>query len=167
MNDKHYFYYKQFILLSALFAVSYAYGGYGGYALNYPIYAAAAGPLATHTRHYVSEYPVANRGYAYPTTVVSDSMPPPINFVARTYSSPVNVQHVHVASAGSYRATHSHDAPHVRVHTVTKPIIQELREIIAPQRIVRQQVLPVQENVQTIVARQAVPVLAGPRFQHF
>jgi len=39
------------------------------------------------------------------------------------------------------------------VHTVTTPIIQELREVVVPQRFIRQEVLPVQEDIQTNVAR--------------
>ena len=142
-------------MLAAVFAVSQAYGGYGMGGGGY-----GPGPLAVHTRQSVQYIPTPSTGYAVPTRVAIDAMPAPVIMALRTFSSPVSIQHVHVPSPGSFRATASQDAPHVRVHTVTKPIIQELNEIIAPQRIVRQQVLPVQEEVQTIVARAAVP--AGP-----
>ena len=92
-------------------------------------------------------------GSIEPTNVEIVSRPTAINLFFRSRSSPINVRHVHVGSPGSFRETSSTDEPHIRVHTVTRPIIQELREIIAPQRIVRQEVLPLQEQIETIIAR--------------
>ena len=144
------------LLLFAVFSFSYCYygdgGGYGGYSGN-------VGSLPIIRSHQsLNYYPVAssNYGYAQPTTVYTDSIGPPVNIVSRSFSSPVTLQHIHIPSPGSFRATSSQDGAHVRVHTVTKPIIQEVREIIAPQRIIRQQVLPVQEEIQTLVARNIV-----------
>src|SRR5699024_7442683 len=108
------------------------------------------------------------QGPALPTQVVNDAMPPPVDLLYRTFSSPVSIRHVHVPQPGSFKATASQDAPHIRVHTVTKPIIQELNEIIAPQRLIRQQVVPVQANAQTLIARRSpaplavAPVALGP-----
>jgi len=36
-------------------------------------------------------------------------------------------------------------------HTVTKPIFQEVREVITPYRKITQEVQPVQEEIRTIV----------------
>lgn len=158
-------------MLTSLFAVSAYAGGYGyggaahgaayGTAYGGAAYGAApvllAGPaaiathhtgsLAVHTQQHVNYLDVPNQGYVQPTSVNVDSQPAPIFLNFRTASSPVNIQHHHASQPGSFRATESFDEPHRHVHTVTKPIIQELREIISPQRIVRQQVQPVQEEV--------------------
>lgn len=45
------------------------------------------------------------------------------------------------------------DEPHVLKHLVTKPIYQEVQEIISPHRRIVQKVEPVKEEIQTIVAR--------------
>lgn len=138
-------------------ALAYTPGNvYGGlvYAAA-PAAVASVGSLATHTNQHVNYVDTPNQGYVYPTSVNVDSQPAPINLMYRTISSPVNIRHHHSSAAGSFRQTESVDEPHRHLHTVTKPIIQELREIITPQRIVRQQVQPVQEEIQTQVARQA------------
>ena len=109
------------------------------------------GSLAVNTRQSVRYIPIQSTGYAAPTNIAVESQSGPINFRYQTMSAPVNIQHVHVPSRGSFKQTQSTDEPHVRVHTVTKPIIQEVREIIAPQRIIRQQVQPVREEIQTLV----------------
>ncbi|KAH9398052.1 hypothetical protein TYRP_019428 [Tyrophagus putrescentiae] len=112
------------------------------------------GPLAVHTRQRVNYIPTPSSGYAAPTPVGLDAQSPPISLNYRTFSAPISIQHVHVPGQGSFRASSSQDPPHVRVHTV------------------RQQVLPVREEVETVVARnvgqqqQAAPVLeqAAPVF---
>ena len=45
------------------------------------------------------------------------------------------------------------DEPHVLKHTVKKPVYQEVNEIITPYRKITQEVKPVQEDIQTIIAR--------------
>ena len=126
--------------MAAVFVVCQAVYGYGY----------GPGPLAVNTRQSVAYIPTPSSGYAMPTNVAIDSMSAPVNILYRTRSAPINIQHMHIPQPGSFRATASQDAPHVRVHTVTRPIIQELNEIIAPQRLVRQQVLPVQEDIQVL-----------------
>ena len=92
------------------------------------------------TNQRVSYVDTPSRGYANPTNVNIESSPAAINLNFESSSSPVNINHQHKPGKGSFRQTESQDEPHRRVHTVTKPIIQEVREIIIPQRIVRQQV---------------------------
>ncbi|OTF75494.1 hypothetical protein BLA29_013148, partial [Euroglyphus maynei] len=46
-------------------------------------------------------------------------------------------------------------------HTVTKPVLQEVREVIAPFRRITQTVQPVQESIETLVARNAGGAPAG------
>ncbi|OTF73867.1 hypothetical protein BLA29_015159, partial [Euroglyphus maynei] len=45
------------------------------------------------------------------------------------------------------------DEPQRLIHRVTKPIIQEVYELIQPMRKIQQEIMPVQEEVLTIVAR--------------
>ena len=70
----------------------------------------------------------------------------------RTSSSRLNVQQSHVPSAPA-PVEHSsvQDHPHRLVHEVTKPVIQEVREIIQPYRRVTQEVRPVIEEIHTVV----------------
>ena len=46
--------------------------------------------------------------------------------------------------------TSSEDEPHRLVHTVTKPIIQEVHEVISPFRKVIQEIRPLQEEVSSM-----------------
>ena len=124
------------------------YRGGGGYDTG-----SALGSLAVLSNQRINFIPVPSQANIQPTTVYADSISGPVNIVYRSSSSPVNIQHQHSPLPGTFRQTQSVDEPHRHVHTVTKPIIQEVREIIAPQRIIRQQVLPVQEEIQTQVAR--------------
>ncbi|KAH9398061.1 hypothetical protein TYRP_019437 [Tyrophagus putrescentiae] len=142
-------------LLSTLFAVVVnAYGGggggsYGGGGGGGGGYGGASGNLAVITNQRVSYIDTPSRGYAQPTNVNVESQMSPINLNFQSSSSPVNINHRHNPGQGSFRQTQSEDEPHRLIHTVTKPIIQEVIERIVPRRIITQQ-----EEVQTIVARQ-------------
>ena len=65
----------------------------------------------------------------------------------------IHAQQKHIGSPGSYQTSYSKDAPHVLKHHVTKPIIQEVHEVISPYRKVVQTVEPVKEEIKTVVAR--------------
>ena len=47
------------------------------------------------------------------------------------------------------------DEPHVLKHTVKKPVYQEVNEIITPYRRITQEIKPVQEEIETLVARKS------------
>ena len=49
----------------------------------------------------------------------------------------------------------STDEPHYLKHTVKKPVYQEVNEVITPYRKIRQEIRPVQEEIETMVARKA------------
>lgn len=99
-----------------------------------------------------------------PTNLNIESRSGEINLNFQTFSSPVNIRHRHNSEGGSSRKTESVDKPHHHVHTVTKPIIKEVREIIAPQRIIRQEVQSVHEKIAAQIAhvKPARPVLQRP-----
>jgi hypothetical protein len=89
-----------------------------------------------------------------PQVVEVDAGQLPLTIHFKSASSNINVVQTHQPSdAGEIKQTSSEDEPHRLVHEVTKPIIQEVREIITPFRRVIQEIRPVQEEIQTIVAR--------------
>lgn len=107
------------------------------------------------SNHHIKQYDVPSSGYIQPTTIDVPANYIPVNFVFRSASSLINVAQKHESAPGSFHESHSQDDAHRLVHTVTKPIVQEVREIISPFRRVTQTVEPVREEVQTIVARNA------------
>lgn len=79
-------------------------------------------------------------------------LPLVLNF--KSASSRIQVHQSHEgAEAGDIQETQSEDEPQMLRHEVTKPIIQEVREIITPYRRVVQEIRPVEEEVKTIVSR--------------
>lgn len=76
----------------------------------------------------------------------------PIVLHFKSYSSPIKVKQIHRPSIAEQIETTDEDAPQIIRHLVTKPIIQEIREIITPYRRIIQDIQPVQEVVHTIVA---------------
>ncbi|KAH7644009.1 dfp2-like protein 15 [Dermatophagoides farinae] len=82
------------------------------------------------------------------------AMPIVINF--RTSASQIQIHQSHEpGEPKEVQETQSEDEPHFLRHSVTKPVIQEVHEIIMPYRRVIQEIRPVEEEVKTIVARQA------------
>jgi len=136
-------------------------GGFGGYGLGGGLGGGYGGgyghgavvPAAVISHHNIKHYDVHSQGHIYPVSIDVPANVLPLNFVFRSASSLVNVQHKHEGAHGSFKETHSQDEPHVLKHTVTKPIIQEVREVISPFRRIQQTVEPVREEIQTLVAR--------------
>ncbi|OTF81866.1 DFP2-like protein, partial [Euroglyphus maynei] len=110
-------------------------------------------PAAVISNHQIRQFDVPSSGFINPTTIDVPANFIPVNFIFRSASSMVNVAQKHSSAPGSFRESHSQDEPHKLVHTVTKPIIQEVHEVISPFRRVTQTVEPVRESVETIVAR--------------
>jgi len=112
-------------------------------------------PAAVQTRYSVDVRHVATQSEPIqPQTVLVDAGILPLTILFRSASSNINVLQQHVGSeAGEVQQTSSEDEPHRLVHEVTKPIIQEVREVITPYRRVVQEIKPVVEDIQTIVAR--------------
>ncbi|OTF69514.1 hypothetical protein BLA29_012443, partial [Euroglyphus maynei] len=73
--------------------------------------------------------------------------------IFRSASSSLNVLQRHQGSTGDTQESSSEDEPHRLLHTVTKPIIQEIHEVISPYRKIVQEVHPVQEEIKTVVAK--------------
>jgi hypothetical protein len=59
---------------------------------------------------------------------------------------------------GQVERTQSEEEPHKVMHEVLRPVIQEVREVITPYRRVVQEIQPVVETVNTIIAKGDRPV---------
>ena len=123
------------------------------YATGYTYGQAAVAPLAVQSTHQVQYRDVPSGGLISPISVDVPANAVPVNLVFRSASSQLNVQQAHESATGSFHESSSEDEAHVLKHAVTKPVIQELREVITPFRRITQEVLPVQEQINTIVAR--------------
>lgn len=109
---------------------------------------------AIQTRHQVMEYDVpASGNNVEPTTLEITSNPIPLNLVFKSFSTPINIQQVHQSSEAIAQESSSEDEPHRLLHSIVKPVFQDIREVIIPIRRVTQQITPVQEEIQTFVAR--------------
>lgn len=113
--------------------------------------------LAIRTTHRMVYYDVPNeRNYQQQQSsspIYVDSQPIPITLMMRTYSSPINIQHSHYQGQGGLEETASEDQELRFIHTITKPVVQEVREIISPIRMIYREIQPIDERVETMVAR--------------
>jgi hypothetical protein len=137
------------------------YGGSGGGVVSFGgngLNAVGGGspiPAAVQSTHTV-EIQTVNIPHTpiQPQVIEVDANVLPLTIHFRSASSHVNVLQSHQGGGGGeVQQTSSEDEPHRLIHEVTKPIIQEVHEIITPLRRVIQEVKPVQEEIQTIVAR--------------
>ena len=122
--------------------------GYGGG------YGRAVHPAAIQSTRSYEVVPVAlPYEPAIPQTI---DVPPniqPVEIVFRTQSSPMNMLQIHTPGAPQFESTRSEDQESVLTHESYRPVIQEYREVIQPFRNIEQKVLPVLENVHTVVAK--------------
>ena len=128
-------------------------GGYGGGGYGGDGYSGAPIPAAIQSHHNIHYYDVPSTGHVHPTTVEVGASSVPLNILFRSASSNLNVQQYHEGARGTNQKTQSEDEAHVLKHTVKKPIYQEVREVISPYRKITQEIKPVQEEIETIVAR--------------
>ena len=108
---------------------------------------------AIQTRHNIEYKDVPSGGNIQPAMIEVGASPIPVNILFRSASSNLNVLQQHQGAGGDTQESQSEDEPHMLKHTVTKPIIQEVREVISPFRKITQEIQPVQEEINTIVAR--------------
>lgn len=137
-------------------AAGYGGGSSGGYGGSSGGYGGSTGPInaAVISRRTVEVRPVpSQREQAQPQIIDVDGgdLPVVINF--RSASSRLVVKQSHQPGSGDVQETRSEDQPHLLKHEVTRPIIQEVREVILPYRRVVQEIRPVEEQVKTIVSK--------------
>lgn len=110
-------------------------------------------PLSIQSYHNVKYYSVPSSGYAKPVSIEIGASHIPVNFLFRSASSNLNVQQYHQGAKGSNQESQSEDEAHYLKHTVKKPVYQEVREIVSPYRKITQEVLPVNEEILTSIAK--------------
>jgi len=123
-------------------------------AIPAPIVQQAYGPIeaAVHTRRTFEVRPVLlQQDLAVPQVLEVSPNYEAVQIHFRTASSRLNAIQSHESSPGTIEHTASEDAPHKLVHEVRKPVIQEVREVILPFRRITQEILPVAEEIHTIV----------------
>ncbi|KPM04088.1 DFP2-like protein 11 [Sarcoptes scabiei] len=122
---------------------------------------------AVQTRHSIEfrDVPAQQTIHEIPIIMVG-ARSVPLNILFQSRSSQLHIQNEHEPAQGSVQETSSEDQPHHLIHRVSKPIIQEVFEIIRPYRKITQEVVPVQEEIQTVVAR-AVDNKYVPAYNQF
>jgi len=84
--------------------------------------------------------------------IAPSALPIVINF--RTSASAIKIHQTHErGEPQEVQQTQSEDEPQFLKHQVTKPVIQEVHEIIMPYRKIIQEIRPVEEEIKTVVAR--------------
>lgn len=135
------------------------YSGYGGYAgygkqVAYVSQQASVVPAAVQSTRSIQYVDVPSTyEAAQPLTVDVGPNTQPINFRFRSQSSPLNLEATHEGAQASYEETASQDEPHVRSHTVHRPVVQQLNEVITPYRKINQEIKPVVEHIESLISR--------------
>ena len=117
-------------------------GGYGGGSS----YGSHSIELPIHSKHNIEVIHSPSHRDESSTHVEVPGGTLPVYMTFKTESSPIYVKQEHKGRGGSYQKSSSKDEPHVLVHEVVKPVIQELKEIITPYRKVIQVIEPVREE---------------------
>ncbi|KAH9529905.1 hypothetical protein DERF_003761 [Dermatophagoides farinae] len=132
--------------------IGISYASYGGN--NNGDYSMNGIDAAIHSKHSVQTFPVSGSRQMGRTPVVDiNSEPLPLTLRFNSHSTRINPIQKHFSHAGQIFKHNTIDEPDVLIQNIRKPIIQEVREIITPFRQVTQEVRPVREQIQTLVAR--------------
>lgn len=70
-----------------------------------------------------------------------------------SHSTRINAIQKHISHAGQVQKQNAVDEPDLLIQNIRKPVIQEVREVISPFRQYTQEVRPVQEQIETLIAR--------------
>lgn len=109
---------------------------------------------AIHSEHSVHTVPVSSSKLPAKTPVVNingDALPLTMRF--NTVSTRINAVQKHISHPGQVQKHNTVDEPDLLIQNIQKPVIQEVHEVITPMRKITQEVRPVQERIQTIIAR--------------
>ncbi|KAI2798882.1 hypothetical protein BLOT_012498 [Blomia tropicalis] len=135
-----------FMVISVFAIVSTSYPSHG--------YDHGSVDAAVKSSHSVSTYPVQSSQMVAKNPVVDiNSGPLPLTIRFNTHSSQINAQQKHFGSQGQVQKASAVDQPDLLIQNIKKPVIQEVRETIAPFRSRTQEVRPVQEKIETIIAQ--------------
>lgn len=107
------------------------------------------------SRHYLKFKPVksSQKQQKIPEIIIqSEASPITLKFMSQ--SSSLKVEQEHQTGGGQEQeGSTEYDEPIVAKLTVKKPVYQEVREIIIPQRKIIQEIRPVKEIIKTIVSK--------------
>ncbi len=128
-------------------------GGYGGgHGGGHGGYGTIEAAINSKRRTEIIPVPTQNENGA-PTRIDVEGGQLPVYLNFRSQSSPVYVKQQHYGQPGSIQKSNSYDEPHKLVQDVTIPVIQEVREVVAPYRKVVQIIKPVREDKVTLVSK--------------
>ncbi|KAJ6221085.1 hypothetical protein RDWZM_006897 [Blomia tropicalis] len=134
-----------FVLASSL-AVAIATKDYGHY--DHSVEA----PVKSY--HSVHTYPVPSVQANIKNPVVDiNSGPLPLTIKFNSHSSDIYAVQKHIGSHPQVQKSSHVDHPDLLIQNIKKPVIQEVREVITPYRHRIQEVRPVQEKIETIIAK--------------
>ena len=110
-------------------------------------------PIFSNQRVYIKQV-AGNINRAQVPTIVVESGAVPINMLFKTSSADLNVNQQHDNAAPQVQSSSSVDGTVVLKHSVKKPVVQYVNEVIVPSRYLNQKVMPVKEYVKTVVTKQ-------------
>lgn len=109
---------------------------------------------AVKSKHSVSVFPVHSSSEPSKTPVVDiNSVPLPLTLRFNSVSSKINAIQKHISHPGQVQKQNAVDEPDLLIQNIKKPVIQEVREVIAPFRHRTQEVRPVRERIETVIAK--------------
>lgn len=85
----------------------------------------------------------------------------PLTLRFNSHSSHINAIQKHFSQPGQVQKQNSIDEPDLLIQNIKKPVIQEVREVIAPYRHRTQEVRPVRERIETLIAKGQDNVYGG------
>ena len=137
-------------------SATYGSGGGGGSHYDHSVDA------AVKSKHSVSLYPVHSSHDPGKTPVVDiNSGPLPLTLRFNSHSSHINAIQKHFSHPGQVQKQNAIDEPDLLIQNIKKPVIQEVREVIAPYRHRTQEVRPVRERIETLIAKGQDGMIGG------
>ncbi|KAH7641139.1 dfp2-like protein 6 [Dermatophagoides farinae] len=104
------------------------------------------------SKHAIETYSVPTSAEHKTPVVDINSVPLSLKIRFNSHSSNIVAVQNHFGSHGQVKKSNSIDQPDILIHNIKKPIIQEIRESITPYRKRIQEVKPVHEKIETVIA---------------
>lgn len=106
------------------------------------------------SKHMIKTITVPNSGDIEDIpAIVIGSPGVPLTLKFKSTSSNLNVEQEVTNNEGKTQVSSSQDGPLILKQTIKKPVFQQLREIIIPQRQIIQEIRPVKQMIKTIVTK--------------
>lgn len=109
---------------------------------------------AVTTNHNVRVYHVPTTKLPQADQLVEiESNHVPLHIHFKTASSRLHLTQAHRTHASTVKQVNSVEEPNVLINEISRPIIQTIREVIKPERKIVRELVPVQETIETVVAK--------------